>query len=53
MAVIYAVYHRPVGIKAVAQRVHGFAGLFALGLKKLGTPEVQDLALFDTVKAKS
>ncbi|WJX09634.1 glycine dehydrogenase (aminomethyl-transferring) [Trifolium repens] len=53
MAAMYAVYHGPEGLKAIAQRVHGLAGVFALGLKKLGTVEVQDQAFFDTVKVKT
>lgn len=52
MAAMYAVYHGPEGLKTIAQRVHGLAGAFALGLKKLGTVEVQDLPFFDTVKVK-
>ncbi|KAL5071675.1 hypothetical protein RYX36_022562 [Vicia faba] len=52
MAAMYAVYHGPEGLKAIAQRVHGLAGVFALGLKKLGF-EVQDLGFFDTVKVKT
>ncbi|KAJ9183570.1 hypothetical protein P3X46_007408 [Hevea brasiliensis] len=52
MAAMYAVYHGPEGLKAIAQRVHGLAGAFALGLKKLGTVEVQGLPFFDTVKVK-
>lgn len=53
MAAMYAVYHGPEGLKAIGQRVHGLAGAFALGLKKLGTVEVQDLPFFDTVKVKT
>ncbi|KAJ8751582.1 hypothetical protein K2173_016828 [Erythroxylum novogranatense] len=52
MAAMFAVYHGPEGLKAIAQRVHGLAGTFALGLKKLGTVEVQDVPFFDTVKIK-
>lgn len=52
MAAMYAVYHGPEGLKTIAQRVHGLAGTFALGLKKLGTVEVQGLPFFDTVKVK-
>lgn len=52
MAAMYAVYHGPEGLKAIAQRVHGLAGVFALGLKKLGNSEVQGLPFFDTVKVK-
>ncbi|XP_030552511.1 glycine dehydrogenase (decarboxylating), mitochondrial [Rhodamnia argentea] len=51
MAAMYAVYHGPEGLKTIAQRVHGLAGAFALGLKKLGV-EVQELPFFDTVKVK-
>ncbi|XP_015884495.2 glycine dehydrogenase (decarboxylating), mitochondrial [Ziziphus jujuba] len=53
MAAMYAVYHGPEGLKAIGQRVHGLAGVFALGLKKLGTVEVQGLPFFDTVKVKT
>lgn len=52
MAAMYAVYHGPEGLKTIAQRVHGLAGIFAAGLKKLGTVEVQGLPFFDTVKVK-
>lgn len=52
MAAMYAVYHGPEGLKTISQRVHGLAGAFALGLKKLGTVEVQGLPFFDTVKVK-
>ncbi|GJM93369.1 hypothetical protein PR202_ga09918 [Eleusine coracana subsp. coracana] len=50
MAAMYAVYHGPDGLKAIADRVHGLAGTFAHGLKKLGTVTVQELPFFDTVK---
>ena len=52
MAAMYAVYHGPEGLKTIAQRVHGLAGTFAAGLKKLGMVEVQSLPFFDTVKVK-
>ncbi|XP_019088226.1 PREDICTED: glycine dehydrogenase (decarboxylating) 1, mitochondrial isoform X2 [Camelina sativa] len=52
MAAMYAVYHGPAGLKSIAQRVHGLAGAFSLGLKKLGVAEVQELPFFDTVKIK-
>jgi glycine dehydrogenase len=52
MAAMYAVYHGPEGLKAIADRVHGLAGTFAQGLKKLGTVTVQELPFFDTVKVK-
>lgn len=47
---MYAVYHGPEGLKAIADRVHGLAAAFAHGLKKLGTVKVQELPFFDTVK---
>ncbi|PPR82366.1 hypothetical protein GOBAR_AA38345 [Gossypium barbadense] len=50
MAAMYAVYHGPEGLKTIAQRVHGLAGAFAVGLKKLGNIEVQGIPFFDTVK---
>ncbi|ERN19778.1 hypothetical protein AMTRI_Chr05g60930 [Amborella trichopoda] len=50
MAAMYAVYHGPEGLKAIAERVHGLAGVFALGLKKLGTVAVDEVPYFDTVK---
>ncbi|RWW48563.1 hypothetical protein BHE74_00045347 [Ensete ventricosum] len=50
MAAMYAVYHGPEGLKAIAQRIHGLSYAFASGLKKLGTVIVQDLPFFDTVK---
>eukprot|EP01018_Ginkgo_biloba_P023381 Gb_03208 [translate_table: standard] len=52
MAAMYAVYHGPEGLKVIAERVHGLAGAFALGLKKLGTVKVEDVPFFDTVKVK-
>ncbi|KAK9274983.1 hypothetical protein L1049_022240 [Liquidambar formosana] len=52
MAAMYAIYHGPEGLKAIAQRVHGLAGTFACGLKKLGTVDVQGLPFFDTVKIR-
>jgi glycine dehydrogenase len=35
-ASMFAVYHGPAGVKAIAERVHGCAAVFALGLAKLG-----------------
>jgi len=52
MAAMYAVYHGPEGLKAIADRVHGLACTFAHGLKKLGTVTVQELPFFDTVKIR-
>ncbi|KAF8400987.1 hypothetical protein HHK36_014290 [Tetracentron sinense] len=52
MAAMYAVYHGPEGLKTIAQRVHGLAATLALGVKKIGTVDVQGLPFFDTVKIK-
>ncbi|KAL7121920.1 hypothetical protein ACP275_01G014000 [Erythranthe tilingii] len=52
MAAMYAVYHGPEGLKTIAKRVNGLAGIFAAGLKKIGTVEIQMLPFFDTVKVK-
>ena len=51
IAAMYGVYHGPEGLKAIAQRSHDFAAIFAAGAEKLGftntTPE-----FFDTVTVK-
>ncbi|GAA0166124.1 dehydrogenase [Lithospermum erythrorhizon] len=52
MAAMFAVYHGPVGLKTIGERVHGLAATFAAGLKNIGTVEVPELAFFDTVKVK-
>ena len=49
MAAMYAVYHGPQGLKAIAQRAHGMAGIVAVGASKLGL-QVQQTPFFDTVK---
>src|SRR5262249_61231497 len=36
MAAMYACYHGPQGLRAIAERVHGLAVLLARGLRKLG-----------------
>ncbi len=36
MAAMYAVYHGPEGLRAIAQRVHNMTATVALGLSKLG-----------------
>ncbi len=52
MASMYAVYHGPKGLKAIAERVHGLATRFAAGLKAM---EVAPSAehFFDTVTFKT
>jgi glycine dehydrogenase len=51
VASMYAVYHGPQGIRAIAARVHGMAASLALGLRKLGLP-VTHGAFFDTVRVE-
>jgi glycine dehydrogenase len=48
---MYAVYHGPSGVKAIAQHVHGVAMLLAAGLRKLGVEIVHD-SFFDTVAVR-
>jgi glycine dehydrogenase len=48
MASMYAVYHGPDGLRAIAGRVHALAALLAAGLRRLGS-EVGG-AFFDTLK---
>ena len=49
MSAMYAVYHGPEGLKAIAHRVHGLAGVLSVGAKKLGLA-VHASPFFDTVK---
>ncbi len=49
MASMYAVYHGPVGLKAIASRVHGLTLTFAEGLKRLGFG-VRSFEVFDTLR---
>ncbi len=51
MAGMYAVYHGPEGIRAIAQRIHNLAGILAEGLRRLGHEVVHDL-FFDMVKVR-
>ena len=48
MAAMYAVYHGPEGIRAIAARVHGLARLLARAIRELGFPQ-QNEAFFDTL----
>jgi glycine dehydrogenase len=50
MASMYAVYHGPDGLEAIARRVHRLATLLAEGLRRGGV-EISTDALFDTVEA--
>jgi glycine dehydrogenase len=46
---MFAVYHGPEGVRAIAERVHGVAAAFAHGLRKLGV-KVAHPRFFDTVR---
>jgi len=50
LASMYAVYHGPAGLRAIAQRVHDRAVALASGLRAAGV-EVAHAAFFDTVTA--
>ncbi|OJH38013.1 aminomethyl-transferring glycine dehydrogenase [Cystobacter ferrugineus] len=49
MAGMYAVYHGPRGLKAIAERVHGLTVLLARGLAKLGYTATHE-HVFDTLR---
>ncbi len=51
MASMYAVYHGPDGLTAIAARVHRYAAMLAEGLRAGGIEIVHD-AFFDTVTAR-
>src|SRR6266567_1576103 len=48
-ASMYAVYHGPEGLEAIARRVHGFAAALSEGLRRLGFTIVHD-DFFDTIR---
>ncbi len=48
MAAFYAVYHGPVGLKTIAERIHRFADILAAGLKAKGLSLKHD-TWFDTL----
>ncbi len=51
MAGMYAVYHGPDGVRAIAQRIHNLAGVLADGLRRLGHELVHD-HFFDTIRVR-
>jgi glycine dehydrogenase len=51
MAGMYAVYHGPEGLKAIANRIHGFTAVLANNLNKIGV-EVVSKTFFDTLMIK-
>ncbi|WP_375765897.1 aminomethyl-transferring glycine dehydrogenase [Archangium gephyra] len=52
MAGMYAVYHGPRGLKAIAERVHGLTVLLARGLRKLGYGANYE-HVFDTLRVET
>ena len=51
IAGMYAVYHGPDGITAIARRVHRYAEMFARGLETLGF-RIANQVFFDTVRVE-
>ncbi len=51
IASMYAVYHGPRGLRAIAERVHNFASKLANGLQQLGFKITHD-NFFDTVRVE-
>src|SRR5438477_1604395 len=49
IASMYAIYHGPAGLRAIAQRVHRFAAKLAQGLRQLGFEIVHE-NFFDTIR---
>ncbi len=49
MSAMYAVYHGPKGLRAIAERIHALTMLLADGLKEIGF-EVENEQFFDTLK---
>ena len=49
IAAMYAVYHGPNGLRAIAQRVHDFAAKLAQGLRQLGFTIAHE-NFFDTIR---
>ncbi len=50
-ASMYAAYHGPKGIRAIAERVHNMTSVLAHGLKQLGL-EIENKSFFDTLTIK-
>src|SRR6266481_1501081 len=51
IASMYAVYHGPRGLRAIAQRVHNFTAKLAEGLRQLGF-KITSENFFDTIKVE-
>ncbi|HKF34095.1 MAG TPA: aminomethyl-transferring glycine dehydrogenase [Jatrophihabitantaceae bacterium] len=52
IASMYAVYHGPEGLTAIAQRVHRLAGILAAGLREAGI-KLGDAPFFDTISVQT
>jgi glycine dehydrogenase len=52
VSAMYAVYHGPQGIRAIAERVHGIAVALASGLRRLGVRVARE-HFFDTIRAEA
>jgi glycine dehydrogenase len=51
MASMYAVYHGPAGLKAIAENIHQLTSILAAGLKRLGY-SISSEHFFDTLKVE-
>ncbi|GAB5590768.1 glycine decarboxylase subunit P [Umbelopsis nana] len=51
MAAMYAVYHGPEGLKAIAQRIHNLTAILAEGIKQSGH-SIENKTYFDTLAVK-
>ena len=49
VASMYAVYHGPVGLKRIAQRVASYTAILAKGLQEMGFPLSEKSSGFDTI----
>ena len=52
MAAMYAVYHGPQGLRDIAGKVHGYAGILKNAVKGLGYDVINSNAYFDTLSIK-
>ena len=53
VAGMYAVYHGPDGLRAIARRTHSYAAALAAGLRSVEGVEIVHDAFFDTVLART
>jgi glycine dehydrogenase len=53
VASMYAVYHGPEGLTAIAERVNRLASVLAAGLRRIDGVEIAHDAFFDTVTARA